>query len=52
MRWFKNEATGNWTRYEPWMSMIVDVDTGKVLGIVGGRNSRSLGAWFKARPAT
>lgn len=52
VRWFKNETTGKWARYEPWMSTIVDVDTGKVLGIVDGRDSRGVGAWLKARPAT
>lgn len=51
VRWFKNEATGKWSRYEPWMSTIVDVDTGQVLGIVDGRDSRGVGAWLKARPA-
>ena len=48
VRWFKNEATGKGTRYEPWMSTIVDVDTGQVLGIVDGRDSRGVGAWLKA----
>jgi len=52
VRWFKNETTGKWSRYEPWMSTIVDVDTGQVLGIVDGRDSRGVGAWLKARPAT
>lgn len=52
VRWFKNEETGKWSRFEPWMSTIVDVDTGQVLGIVDGRDSRGVGAWLKARPAT
>ncbi len=51
VRWFRNEVTGKWSRYEPWMSTIVDVDTGQVLGIVNGRDSRGVGAWLKARPA-
>jgi len=34
------------------MSTIVDVDTGQVLGIVDGRDSRGVGAWLKARPAS
>jgi transposase len=50
VRWFKNQDTGKWSRYEPWMSTIVDVDTGQVLGIVNGRDSRGIGAWLKARP--
>ncbi|HAP91405.1 MAG TPA: ISL3 family transposase [Arthrobacter bacterium] len=52
VRWFRNEITGKWSRYEPWMSTIVNVDTGQVLGIVDGRDSRGVGAWLKARPAT
>lgn len=50
VRWFKNEVTGKWSRYEPWMTTIVDVDTGQVLGIVDGRDSSGVGAWLKARP--
>ncbi|WP_291797082.1 hypothetical protein [Cellulomonas sp.] len=46
---FYRTQTGAWARYEPWMSTIVDVTTGQVLGIVDGRGS--VGAWLAARPA-
>lgn len=51
VRWLQDQQSKKWTRYEPWMSTIVDVDTGQVLGIVDGRDSRGVGAWLKARPA-
>jgi transposase len=38
-----------WRRYEPWMSTIVDADTGRVLGVVDGRDSRGVGGWLAAR---
>ncbi|PYI63902.1 ISL3 family transposase [Arthrobacter livingstonensis] len=50
VRWLQDQQSKKWTRYEPWMSTIVDVDTGQVLGIVDGRDSRGIGAWLKARP--
>jgi len=48
---FYRTQTGAWARYEPWMSTIVDVGTGQVLGIVDGRGSAGVGAWLAARPA-
>ena len=50
VRFFRTE-TGGWARYEPWMSTIVDVSTGQVLGVVDGRGSAGVGAWLAARPA-
>jgi len=50
VRFYRTE-TGAWARYEPWMSTIVDVTTGQVLGIVDGRGSAGVGAWLAARPA-
>ena len=50
VRFFRTQ-TGAWTRYEPWMSTIVDVSTGQVLGVVDGRSSAGVGAWLAARPA-
>jgi transposase len=41
---------GTWRRYEPWMSTIVDADTGRVLGVVDGRQGAGVGAWLAARP--
>jgi transposase len=43
--------TGKWRRHEPWMSTIVDLDTGRVLGVVDGRNNTGVGTWLAARPA-
>jgi len=40
---FFREDTGGWQRVEPWMSTVVNTDTGQVLGIVDGRNST--GTW-------
>ncbi len=50
VRFFQNPTTKAWTRYEPWMSTIVDLDTGQVLGVVDGRDSTGVGDWLKARP--
>jgi transposase len=48
VRWFRDES-GGWRRVEPWMSTIVDADTGQVLGIVDGRDSAAVGGWLTAR---
>ena len=50
VRFFHDPATKTWTRYEPWMSTIVDLDTGQVLGIVDGRDSTGVGNWLFKRP--
>ncbi|WP_246263138.1 ISL3 family transposase [Arthrobacter mobilis] len=50
VRFFKDPGTGTWTRYEPWMTTIVDLDTGQVLGIVDGRDSTGVGDWLFKRP--
>lgn len=50
VRFFKDPKTGAWSRYEPWMTTIVDLDTGQVLGIVDGRDSRGVGDWLFKRP--
>ncbi len=42
-------AGSRWRRFEPWMTTIVDADTGRVLGIVDGRDSAGVGAWLAAR---
>jgi transposase len=46
---FYRDTTGAWRRYEPWMTTLVDADTGRVLGIVDGRDSAGVGAWLAAR---
>ena len=50
VRFFRDEH-GGWRRYEPWMTTLVDADTGRVLGVVDGRDSAGVGAWLAARSA-
>lgn len=50
VRFFQDPRTKAWKRYEPWMTTIVDLDTGQVLGIVDGRDSKGVGDWLFARP--
>jgi hypothetical protein len=38
------------TDNEPWMTMIVDLDTGQVLGIVDGFDHKGVGDWLSTRP--
>lgn len=47
---FFRDADGGWKRVEPWMSTIVNTQTGQVLGVVTGRGSAGILAWFQARP--
>ncbi len=37
--------------YEPWMTIIVDLDTGQVLGIANGLDSEGVGDWLFAPAA-
>src|SRR3954467_10844318 len=46
---FLRDAQGGWRRYEPWMTTLVDADTGRVLGVVDGRDSAGVGAWLASR---
>lgn len=50
VRFFKDPATKAWTRFEPWMTTIVDLDTGQVLGVVDGRDHKGVGEWLFKRP--
>jgi len=50
VRVFQDPATKTWKRFEPWMSTIVDLETGRVLGVVDGRDNTGVGNWLKARP--
>jgi hypothetical protein len=50
VRFFQDPATKAWTRFEPWMTTIVDLDTGQVLGVVDGRDDNGVGDWLFARP--
>lgn len=43
VRFFNDPQANQWKRYEPWMTTIVDLNTGQVLGIVDGRDSRGVG---------
>ncbi|WP_437773422.1 transposase family protein [Arthrobacter sp. KNU40] len=40
VRYFQDAESKAWTRFEPWMTTIVDLDTGQVLGVVDGRQRR------------
>jgi transposase len=48
VRYFR-EPDGGWRRYEPWMTTLVDTSTGRVLGVVDGRDSAGVGTWLAAR---
>lgn len=48
VRFFRDPA-GGWVRYEPWMTTFVDADTGRVLGVVDGRDSAAVAGWLAAR---
>ena len=50
VRFFRDPATKAWKRYEPWMTTIVGLDTGQVLGIGDGRDSEGVGDWLFAWP--
>ena len=50
VRWFREAEGSPWVRVEPWMTTVVDLDTGRVLGIVDGRDSTGVGEWLFARP--
>jgi transposase len=48
VRYFR-DPDGGWRRSEPWMTTLVDADTGRVLGVVDGRDCAGVGAWLGAR---
>jgi hypothetical protein len=48
VRYFQDPSTKAWTRFEPWMTTIVD--TGQVLGVVDGSDHKGVGDWLFARP--
>ncbi|MGO4234690.1 ISL3 family transposase [Pseudarthrobacter sp. YAF2] len=50
VRYFQDPSTKAWTRFEPWMTTIVNLDTGQVLGVVDGRDHKGVGDWLFARP--
>lgn len=50
VRFFRDPESSTWIRHEPWMTTIVDLDTGQVLGVVDGRDHKGVGDWLFARP--
>ena len=50
VRFFRDTVSTSWIRLEPWMTTIVDLDTGQVLGVVDGRDHIGVGDWLFARP--
>ncbi|KFC49990.1 hypothetical protein GY12_23450, partial [Micrococcus luteus] len=45
VRWFRTDQ-GSLETFEPWMTTLVNLATGQVLGIVDGRNSAAVGDWL------
>lgn len=50
VRDFQDPSMKAWNRVEPTMTTIVDLDTGQVLGIGGGRNHKGVVDWLFAQP--
>jgi hypothetical protein len=50
VRFWREDESSPWVRIEPWMTSIVDLDTGPVLGVVDGRDSAGVRDWLFARP--
>ncbi|WP_343908121.1 ISL3 family transposase, partial [Brachybacterium fresconis] len=48
VRFFRTDQ-GDWKRFEPWMTTLVDLGTGQVLGVVDGRDSTAVGDWLAER---
>lgn len=48
VRWFRTDQ-GAWRRFEPWMTTLVDLATGQVLGVVDGRDSAAVSHWLGQR---
>jgi hypothetical protein len=52
VRYFQDPESKSWTRFEPWMTTIVDLDTGQVLGVVDGRDHKGVGDLALRPPAS
>ncbi len=50
VRWYKHDDTGVWQRIEPWMTTMVNLDTGAVIDVVDGRNAAAVAQWLAAKP--
>jgi transposase len=52
-RWVQNTETGRWSRENPWMTSLTDLDTAAsgsvILGLTPGRSSAAVCAWLEAR---
>lgn len=48
VRFFRDEH-GGWRRVEPWMTTLVNLQTGQVIGVVDGRDSAAVATWLAAR---
>lgn len=46
---FYRDETGAWRRRQPWMTTLVDLDTGQVVAVVDRRTSAGVGDWLEAR---
>lgn len=49
VRWYQDEDQ-KWQRIEPWMTTFTDLSTGRVIGVVDGRDSAAVQSWLKTRP--
>lgn len=49
VRWYKDDDQ-KWRRVEPWMTTLTDLFTGRVIGVVDGRDSAAVQAWLKDQP--
>lgn len=52
VRYFQDSTTKAWTRFEPWMTTIVDLDAGRVLGVVDGLTTRASGTGSSPGPCS
>ena len=43
VRYFRDPESSSWIRHEPWMTTIVDLDTGQVLGVSTAGTTRASG---------
>src|SRR4051812_8873091 len=50
VRFFRDENGGR-RRSEPWITTLVDADSGRVLGVVDGRDSAGVQTWLATRSA-
>lgn len=49
VRFFRDPESSGWTRVEPWMTTLVNLQTGQVIGVVDGRDSLAVSTWLAAR---